>query len=450
MRVGLALGLLLPFVFSMGSFASDDSAAEKKVYTLEEAVEAAFKSNWALKAEREKIDQAIYARNQARADLLPKLSMFYGYRYTDSASREFVGLGAREVTSRDLYTLAGEIRQPLFTGFALTSAYELARLGMDLSQTELELAKLTMALRIKEAYFDILIADKAAEVAEKDLEARQASANVARSLYQVGMIPLNELLQAEVTAANSEQAVVRLLNDAKLARSAFNTILARPVAEPLDVEDILDYIPISGTLEEFIHTAQRKRPEIRAIAINILQADKQIRLARSEYFPEIDVVGEYTRQGDTPWPQGDPFSDRNVFEARAEFRWTFWEWGKTVNAEKQQNSVKNQLLKTKEDIELNISLDVQRAFLDVQTAEENIPTTQKAVEQGEEGLRVSEERYKAQVTIIDEVLLALTRLTEARLFYYRALYGHHLAKARLLRAMGEYDSGFLRRSNDER
>jgi outer membrane protein TolC len=426
MRVGLALGLLLPFVFSMGSFASDDSAAEKKVYTLEEAVEAAFKSNWALKAEREKIDQAIYARNQARADLLPKLSMFYGYRYTDSASREFVGLGARQVTSRDLYTLAGEIRQPLFTGFALTSAYELA------------------------AYFDILIADKAAEVAEKDLEARQASANVARSLYQVGMIPLNELLQAEVTAANSEQAVVRLLNDAKLARSAFNTILARPVAEPLDVEDILDYIPISGTLEEFIHTAQRKRPEIRAIAINILQADKQIRLARSEYFPEIDVVGEYTRQGDTPWPQGDPFSDRNVFEARAEFRWTFWEWGKTVNAEKQQNSVKNQLLKTKEDIELNISLDVQRAFLDVQTAEENIPTTQKAVEQGEEGLRVSEERYKAQVTIIDEVLLALTRLTEARLFYYRALYGHHLAKARLLRAMGEYDSGFLRRSNDER
>ena len=73
MRVGLALGILLLFVFSMGSFASDASAAEKKVYTLEEAVEAAFKSNWALKAEREKINQAIYARNQARADFLPKL-----------------------------------------------------------------------------------------------------------------------------------------------------------------------------------------------------------------------------------------------------------------------------------------------------------------------------------------------------------------------------------------
>jgi outer membrane protein TolC len=449
MRVGLALGILLLFVFSMGSFASDASAAGKKVYTLEEAVEAAFKSNWALKAERERIDQAIYARNQARADLLPKLSMLYGYRWTDSESREFAGIGETQLTSRNQFTLAGEIRQPLFTGFALTSAYELARLGMDLSQTELELAKLNLALRIKEAYFDILIADKVAEVAQKDLEARQASANVARSLYQVGMIPLNELLQAEVTVANSEQAVVLRLNEAKLARSAFNTIVARPVAEPVDVEDILDYVPLTGTLEEFIQMAQRKRPEIRAIAINILQADQEIKLAQSEYFPEVDVVGQYTRQGDTPWPQGSPFHDRNVFEARAEFRWTFWEWGKTLNAEKQQESVKDQLVKTKEQIELNINLDVQRALLDVQTAEENIPTTEKAVEQGEEGLRVSEERYKAQVTIIDEVLLAQTRLTEARLFYYQALYGHHLAKARLLRAMGEYEEGFITHLKDE-
>ncbi len=438
MRVGLVLGILLPFFISMAGFASDAPTPEKKVYTLDGAVEAAFKSNWALKAEREKIDQAIYGRNQARADFLPKLSVFYNYRRTDSASQDYLGRGDVQVTTRDLFALVGEIRQPVFTGFALTSAYELARLGVDLSQTEFELAMLNLALRIKEAYFDILIADKAAEVAKKDLEARQASANVARSLYQVGMIPLNELLQAEVTVANSEQALVRLLNEAKLARSAFNTILARPVTEPVEVEDILDYVPLEGTLEEFIQTAQRKRPEIRAVAINILQADQEIKQAESAYFPEIDLVGQYVRQGDQPWPNGSPYSDQDALEARAEMKWTFWEWGKTFYSAKEKESVKKQFLKTKEELDVNISLDVQRAFLDVQTAETNIPTTQKAVEQGEEGLRVSQERYKAQVTIIDEVLLAQTRLTEARLFYYRALYGHHLAKARLLRAMGEY------------
>ena len=62
----------------------------------------------------------------------------------------------------------------------------------------------------------------------------------------------------------------------------------------------------------------------------------------------------------------------------------------------------------------------------------------KAVEQGEENLRVSQERYMAQVTTITEVLDAQTRLSQSRLNYYRALYGHNLAKARLQRAVGEY------------
>ena len=75
-------------------------------------------------------------------------------------------------------------------------------------------------------------------------------------------------------------------------------------------------------------------------------------------------------------------------------------------------------------------------MLEIATAKENIPTTRKAVEQGEENLRVNEERYKAQVTTITEVLDAQTLLTRARVNYFRALYDHNLAKARLQRALG--------------
>ena len=67
-----------------------------------------------------------------------------------------------------------------------------------------------------------------------------------------------------------------------------------------------------------------------------------------------------------------------------------------------------------------------------------IPAAKKAVEQGEENLRVSNERYNAQVTTSTEVLDAQTLLTQARVNYFSALYDHHLAKAALLRAVGEY------------
>jgi outer membrane protein TolC len=59
------------------------------------------------------------------------------------------------------------------------------------------------------------------------------------------------------------------------------------------------------------------------------------------------------------------------------------------------------------------------------------------VKAAEENLRVSEERYRAQVTTSTEVLDAQTQLTQARINYFGALYDHHLAKARLQRAVGE-------------
>jgi outer membrane protein TolC len=91
-----------------------------------------------------------------------------------------------------------------------------------------------------------------------------------------------------------------------------------------------------------------------------------------------------------------------------------------------------------EDYKDSISLEIKQAYLDLFEAEKNIPTTRKAVEQAEENLRVSRERYETQVTTSTEVLDAQALRTRARTNYYRALYSHHLAKARLLRAVGTY------------
>ena len=118
--------------------------------------------------------------------------------------------------------------------------------------------------------------------------------------------------------------------------------------------------------------------------------------------------------------------------------WTFWEWGKTYYSVQERESLRNELLQTKQDVNENIALELKTAILALADAEEKIPTTRKAVEQGEENLRVSEERYKAQVSTITEVLDAQTLLTQARTNYYNAFYDHKLAKARLQRALGKY------------
>jgi outer membrane protein TolC len=291
---------------------------------------------------------------------------------------------------------------------------------------------------VKEAYFNILGADKSVEVAQTTVESLTQTVKVARSFFEVGMIPVNDVLRAEVELANAEQSLVRAKNAAQTTRSAFNTLLVRPVNDPVEVEDILVYKPEVGEYGTYEKKALENRPEIQVLNVNILQADQQIRLAKSQYYPQISLNYQYISQGDEPSVSGSPYVDANRWEVLAVANWTFWEWGKTYFAGREKESLKRQLMETKSDLEDGIRFQVKQAMVDLDSSAKNIPTTQKGVESGEENLRVNAERYRAQVSTITDLLDAQTLLARARLNYYQALYDHNLAKARLERALGNY------------
>jgi len=413
-------------------------AQDKKVYTLDEAVKEALANNWQLKAKEEKIDQATYVKNQARAEFLPKLSTSYGYtRYGSLRTTEIQG-NTYEVGSLNNYEWRGTVTQPIFMGFALISSYRLAQLGINQSNLEVDLEKLNLALKVKEAYFNILTADMAVETTQKAFEALESHADVARNFYKVGMIPINDLLQSEVEAGNAKHNLTKAENDARLARANFNAVLSRPVSAEVDVVDIKVVEPQIGDFQEYLEKALKNRPEIKLIENGLLQTDQKIIYTESKNYPEVAFRWDYIKDGDTPSVSGGDGLEGSNWEASVGLTWTFWEWGKTYYAVKQQESVKNELLKTKRELEENIELQIKNAVLNIKTAEANIPITRKSVEQGEENLRVSQERYKAQVTTSTEVLDAQRYLTNARVFHFNALFQYHLAKASLQRAMGEY------------
>lgn len=419
----------------------EGSANEKKVYTLEAAIQEAMANNKSLQAVLQRRNQANFVQKQARAGFLPRLSMTYGFSRLDEPIkfRSTITPGGNiEVSSRDNYEWRGSFVQPLFTGFELISAYKLAELGINASDLEIQIAKLDLALRVKEAYFGILIADREVEVTQSAVEAFENQVKVSQSFYDVGVVPINDVLRSEVELANAKQDLLVAQNSAQVARSTLNTVLARPVNAPVDAARIDFKVVERDDFEEYVRQALANRPEIHLVDNRIQQVDQEIRLTESEYYPDVVFTGDYIKEGDDWRVQGGPFQEANRWQLGVVATWYFFEGGKTRYTVKEKESLQQELFQTRQALEYDVRLQLKEAVLALIATEENIPTQKKAVEQGEENLRVNEERYKAQVTTINEVLVANSLLARARSNYYQTIYRHVLAKARLDRALGTY------------
>jgi outer membrane protein len=432
----VALTLLL--IFCMNSIrAIGSSSGNSKVYTVKECVRQALANNRIIEVRKEKINESLYLKRQVKADFLPTFTTDYRHTRLNDVKKSTT-VPSTDLNSVKNYEWMLTIKQPIFTGWALTSARELADLGIDLSLIELELEKLALVLKVKEAYFNILKAGKNVEVAEEEVASLEGHVKVAQNYWDSGLIPINDLLKSEVELSNAQHSLVKTRNVSQLTYATLNVLLSRPIDESFKVEDSLDYKPERFDLNAYITKALENRPEIKALKINIAQADQQIRLAKSKYYPEVALTYNYTKEGNDFSVSGSRVHDANSWQAVAGLTWVFWDWGKTNNSVRENLSVKKQLLQTRKTIEDNIRLELKKAILDLEETETNIPAAEKAVAQAEENLKVSQGRYKAQVTISTEVLDSQTLLSQAKTNYYNALYDHKLAKAALLKAVGEY------------
>jgi hypothetical protein len=76
------------------------------------------------------------------------------------------------------------------------------------------------------------------------------------------------------------------------------------------------------------------------------------------------------------------------------------------------------------------------AYLKIKETVDRIRTTETAVTQGVENLRLNEERYRESVGTATDVIDAETLLTRTRVNYWTAVYDHQMAKAEMLWAIG--------------
>ncbi len=412
-------------------------------FDLTQTIDTALKANLGLKQSKEEVNAALATKKARTTDFFPTLSARYGYIRRDKPTTQaLIGqLGQSTeviINPEDEYNFVTSFSQPIFTGFALINQYKIASLGLDVAEISEKLTRQDVILDAKNAYYSILKSQKLMDVAEDTVKQVTAQKEVAENMYQVGMSPLNDLLQSQVQLANDKQRFITAQNNLEISKSQFNTLLRRPVNAPVAIVDILDYTPFEYDIDYCLDQANQNRLELQVADMEVQIAEKDYKLSQRNYFPSIDLTGTWTRRG-TEWDVdgGEGISDKKFWDIRATATWDFWEWGRTRYGVKEKLSRLSQAKYRKDEILDNIELEVKQAFLRTKETEKNITTVEKAIEQAKENLRITEERYKEQVSTTTDVLVAQTLLTDTMTNYYNALYDFKIAKAVLYRAIGQ-------------
>ncbi|MBW2656477.1 MAG: TolC family protein [Deltaproteobacteria bacterium] len=437
----LVYSMTLGFLILLPVFIAAE--ADDGRFNLSQTIEAALKANLGLQRSKDEIDAATATRSARATEFFPTLNARYGYIKRDNPTTQALGTQSGQVVDvlvnpEDEYNFVTSFSQPIFTGFALYNQYKIADLGLDIAEFTEKLTRQDVILDAKNAYFLILKAQKLMDVADETVKQIAAQKDVAENMYQVGMSPLNDLLQSQVQLANAKQALITAKNNLDLTKSQFNTLLRRQVNSPVSVVDILDFTPWVQSIENCLSQAKNNRLEIEVSDLEIQIAEKDYKLSQKDFYPSVNLVGTWTRRG-TDWDVdgGEGISDKDFWDIRATATWDFWQWGRTRYGAKEKLSRLSQAKLRKEQVLDNIDLEVKQAYLKVQESQKNITTIEKAIEQAKENLRITEERYKEQVSTTTDVLVAQTLLTETMTNYYNALYDFKIAKAILYRGLGQ-------------
>ena len=413
------------------------TASAKGTYSLKECLELALQRNPRMQIQYFRTVQAEALGQAAKTEFLPKLEAGYSFMYQDKINSYDIEGFSFPANTHDLYNFDITLTQPLFTGFSILENYRLAQMGIKQAQAEEELARLEITYETVAAYFNYLKQLKFAETAVRTVARLEAQARDSQLFFDNELIPLNDLLFSKVKLSQARQRQRRVKTGVLLGRARLATIMQIDRDSTFMVTDEPSQETMDFSLDKATAIALSKRPELHLANYAISSAGHQVKLAQSEYYPNLYLQANHTRMGDKFTVDGDGITSTpyNTYVSIGA-TWKLWEWGRRGHQVKSARAGVEEAQQTLKQVEDEIALEVKNNFANAATSYRNIATAAEEVELGKENYRVTKLRYQNQLSTATEVLDSQAALTEAEASYYNALYEYNIQLAALARSTG--------------
>jgi outer membrane protein TolC len=319
------------------------------------------------------------------------------------------------------------LTQPIFDFGRTRKAVKQARTGRDLSETELEKTRQDLIFRVFKSYFEALLAQEMVRVRENAEKSAMADAEKAEALFKAGLAVESDLLSVKVHQAAQSEEVVKSHNDLNLASSNLSFEMGVPLTQNYElIQPQRPFLGDNSDLASLQVLALEKRPDFKQSQLASRSRELAIQSAKAEFWPTVSAFGSwetdslnFASNGNDNWIAGLNIHF-NLFNGRTDRA----RLAESHLQERRSNALQDHMAQS-------VRLQVQKAYLELQTAGQRIEVNQQAAKQAEESLRIIRNRYEAGLTTVTDLLRAETAVIQAKTNFLRALFDQRISAANL-------------------
>jgi outer membrane protein len=268
-----------------------------------------------------------------------------------------------------------------------------------------------VALQVQGAYFNYQAQRGLAAAARLSVAEADTNLASARQRNRAGVATIADVLQAETLLAQAQLDLETAEGNLQIGRGALATAMGLPASARYDLAPVNDSIPVAlaaADVDTLINRALENRPDLAAARVQILQAQAEVRVARSAEFPSLSLGSTFThpyssQRNATGYNYGITLGvaipifnlarPYNVMAARAQ-----------VDA----SAARANLLRTE------VAQQVYTAYYTMQTATQRVRTTDVLLASATRSEAAARARYRAGVGTILDLITAQTALANAR------------------------------------
>lgn len=338
----------------------------------------------------------------------------------------------RQQFQNEVYNLRAIASLPIFTSGRLSSQISAADHLVEAAEGSARATRDGVIFNVAAAYYTVLQLQKVVAATEATVRSLEESERIVARQVDVGRAAPVDLFRIRTRLANTRQRLIQLNGSFAKSKTVLRAAMGlEDVLQPIELVDTLGYAAYPRDLAAAAEEALRTRPDYVAQSEVVEARGRLVRAAvAAAYLPQVSFNGFYNQgygtrsdvwQGDAGFFVSislgflDPVNPAAVSEARAARR-----------AEEQRL----------QDLRLEVTRQVETAYLDVGEAEQRIGAAEAALAEAREVVRIERMKLDVGKAIINDLLDAEADLLVAEVNHATALADYNVAVFALERAVG--------------